>query len=105
MEVAKAKEDLEAFEKAKGDAEAVSTSMLLEKNLEWQLENAEANFTANFHNTKAYANFSNYFASVGQQEVLAALRLEHLELDFASLEVRFSLLDVKDEDEESNPLV
>ncbi|KAL2534607.1 hypothetical protein Adt_07958 [Abeliophyllum distichum] len=44
------------------------------KEVEAKLANAEADFVANFHNTEAYSNFSDYFARVGQQEVLAALR-------------------------------
>ncbi|KAL2474554.1 hypothetical protein Adt_35290 [Abeliophyllum distichum] len=87
-EATKVKKDLEASEKARWDIEAVNTSLLLEnKNVEGQLENDDANFATNFHNTEAYVNFSNYFTSVGQQDVLAAMQPEQPKLDLASLEV------------------
>ncbi|KAL2533269.1 hypothetical protein Adt_06620 [Abeliophyllum distichum] len=49
--------------------------------VEARLTNAEADFVANFHNTEAYTNFADYFARVGHQEVLTALRNDHPEFD------------------------
>ncbi|KAL2519568.1 Uncharacterized protein Adt_15815 [Abeliophyllum distichum] len=59
------------------------------KEAEAKLANAEADFVANFHNTEAYSNFSDYFARVGQQEVLTALRTDHPDFDVKNLETRF----------------
>ncbi|KAL2533381.1 Uncharacterized protein Adt_06732 [Abeliophyllum distichum] len=59
------------------------------KEAEAKLANAEADFVANFHNTEAYSNFSDYFARVGQQEVLTALRTNHPDFDVKNLETRF----------------
>ncbi|KAL2471987.1 Uncharacterized protein Adt_40123 [Abeliophyllum distichum] len=59
------------------------------KEVEVKLANAEADFVANFHNTEAYTNFSDYFSRVGQQEVLSALRKDHPNFNLGSLEARF----------------
>ncbi|KAL2469828.1 Uncharacterized protein Adt_37964 [Abeliophyllum distichum] len=59
------------------------------KEAEAKLANAEADFVANFHNTEAYSNFSDYFARVGQQEVLTALRTDNPDFDVKNLETRF----------------
>ncbi|KAL2467247.1 putative abhydrolase domain-containing protein [Abeliophyllum distichum] len=59
------------------------------KEVEAKLANAEADFVANFHNTEAYSNFSDYFARVGHQEVLTALRNDHPEVNVKDLEARF----------------
>ncbi|KAL2504323.1 putative abhydrolase domain-containing protein [Abeliophyllum distichum] len=59
------------------------------KEVEARLADAEADFVANFHNTEAYTNFADYFARVGHQEVLTALRNDHPEFDVKNLEVRF----------------
>ncbi|KAL2476406.1 Uncharacterized protein Adt_37142 [Abeliophyllum distichum] len=66
---------------------------------EARLANAEADFVANFHNTEAYTNFADYFARVGHQEVLTALRNDHPELDVKNLEVRFPPPDAEGEED------
>ncbi|KAL2467184.1 Uncharacterized protein Adt_43035 [Abeliophyllum distichum] len=66
---------------------------------EGELENVEAEFVANFHNTEAYTNFSDYFARVGQQEVLAVLRNDHPNFDIGTLEARFPPPDVGSEED------
>ncbi|KAL2497585.1 putative abhydrolase domain-containing protein [Abeliophyllum distichum] len=76
VEADRLKESLEAYEKGR-------------KELEVKLENAETEFVANFHNTNAYTDFSDFFAKVGHQEVLAALRFEHPELDISFMEAKF----------------
>ncbi|KAL2518263.1 hypothetical protein Adt_14510 [Abeliophyllum distichum] len=59
--------DLKASTKVRLDAEREYVNLLDEKKmLEKRLAGAETEFTANFYNTKAYANFSAFFASVGQ---------------------------------------
>ncbi|KAL2474565.1 hypothetical protein Adt_35301 [Abeliophyllum distichum] len=56
------------------DAEVASAKLLVEnESLEEKLENTKTEFIANFHNTDAYSNFSNYLASVGQQNFLNAI--------------------------------
>ncbi|KAL2492155.1 Uncharacterized protein Adt_27783 [Abeliophyllum distichum] len=70
---------------AKGKKEAEDGK----EEVEAKLANDEADFVANFHNTEAYSNFSDYFARVGQQEVLAALRTDHPDFDVKILEARF----------------
>ncbi|KAL2476751.1 Uncharacterized protein Adt_37487 [Abeliophyllum distichum] len=67
--------------------------------VEAKLANAEADFVANFHNTEAYSNFSDYFARVGQQEVLAALRTDHPDFDVKILEARFPPPDAEGEED------
>ncbi|KAL2540394.1 putative abhydrolase domain-containing protein [Abeliophyllum distichum] len=77
---------------AKGKKEAEDGKEEVEarlKEVEAKLANAEEDFVANFHNTEAYSNFSDYFARVGQQEVLAALRTDHPDFDVKILEARF----------------
>ncbi|KAL2486694.1 hypothetical protein Adt_31450 [Abeliophyllum distichum] len=69
------------------------------KEVEARLANAEADFVANFHNTEAYTNFADYFARVGQQEVLTALRNDHPEFDVKVLESRFPSPDVEGEED------
>ncbi|KAL2504672.1 Uncharacterized protein Adt_20293 [Abeliophyllum distichum] len=69
------------------------------KEVEVRLVNAEADFVANFHNTEAYTNFADYFARVGQQEVLTALRNDHPEFDVKVLEARFPPPDVEGEED------
>ncbi|KAL2492749.1 putative abhydrolase domain-containing protein [Abeliophyllum distichum] len=75
-ELADAEKGKKEAEDGKGEVEA-------------KLANAEADFVANFHNTEAYSNFADYFARVGQQEVLTALRNDHPEFDVKNLEARF----------------
>ncbi|KAL2531448.1 Uncharacterized protein Adt_04799 [Abeliophyllum distichum] len=89
--------DLESFENGKKDAEAEVARLMGEKKemeaklekVEAKLENAEAEFVVNFLNTEAYTNFSDYFARVGQQEVLIVRRKDHPSFDIGSLEARF----------------
>ncbi|KAL2474483.1 hypothetical protein Adt_35219 [Abeliophyllum distichum] len=69
------------------------------KEVEARLANAEADFVANFHNTEAYTNFADYFARVGHQEVLTALRNDHPEFDVKVLEARFPPPDVGGEED------
>ncbi|KAL2540229.1 hypothetical protein Adt_01207 [Abeliophyllum distichum] len=81
---------LEASEKGRKDAEAEIVRLLdQQKEMKKKMESVEANYVANFHNTEAYTNFSDYFAKVGHQEVLAALRSEHPDFSISSLEVKF----------------
>ncbi|KAL2476182.1 Uncharacterized protein Adt_36918 [Abeliophyllum distichum] len=70
------------------------------KEVEAKLVNAEADFVANFHNTEAYSNFSDYFARVGQQEVLTALRTDHPDFDVKNLEARFPPPDAEGEEDD-----
>ncbi|KAL2512126.1 Uncharacterized protein Adt_17726 [Abeliophyllum distichum] len=70
------------------------------KEVEAKLVNAEADFVANFHNTEAYSNFSDYFARVGQQEVLTALRTDHPNFDVKNLEARFPPPDAEGEEDD-----
>ncbi|KAL2461898.1 hypothetical protein Adt_45318 [Abeliophyllum distichum] len=91
-------EDMLETSLAAAETETDVSRLFYKKNeLEGKLENTEAEFVANFHNIEAYANFFDYFAKVGQQEVLATLRSEYLDLNIASLEARFPLLDVEGE--------
>ncbi|KAL2534011.1 Uncharacterized protein Adt_07362 [Abeliophyllum distichum] len=69
------------------------------KEVEARLATAEADFMANFHNTEAYTNFADYFARVGQQEVLTALRNDHPEFDVKNLELRFPPPDAEGEED------
>ncbi|KAL2470966.1 Uncharacterized protein Adt_39102 [Abeliophyllum distichum] len=87
---------------AKGKKEAEDGKEEVEarlKEVEAKLANAEADFVANFHNTEAYSNFSDYFARVGQQEVLTALRTDHPDFDVKTLETRFPPPDAEGEED------
>ncbi|KAL2497998.1 hypothetical protein Adt_23548 [Abeliophyllum distichum] len=98
---------LESSEKSRKEAESEVAHLMGEKKemeeklgeAEAKLKNAEAEFVANFHNTEAYTNFFDYFARIGQQEVLIVLRNDHPNFDIASLEARFPPLDVEGEDD------
>ncbi|KAL2504905.1 putative abhydrolase domain-containing protein [Abeliophyllum distichum] len=92
-EISGLRKDLELFENGKKEVEAGK------REVEARLANAEADFVANFHNTEVYTNFSNYFARVGQQEVLTALRNDHPDFDVKSLEARFPPPDVEGEED------
>ncbi|KAL2465696.1 hypothetical protein Adt_41547 [Abeliophyllum distichum] len=82
------------------EAEAEITRLLGEKKeMERKLESVEAEYVANFHNTEAYNNFSNYFAKVVHQEVLAVLKSDYPELSLGYLESRFSPPDAEDEED------
>ncbi|KAL2469669.1 Uncharacterized protein Adt_37805 [Abeliophyllum distichum] len=70
--VSSLRKELADAEKAKQEAEDGK------KEVEAKLANAEADFVANFHNTEAYSNFAYYFARVGHQEVMTALRMTTL---------------------------
>ncbi|KAL2498792.1 Uncharacterized protein Adt_24342 [Abeliophyllum distichum] len=92
-EVLSLRKELADAGKAKQEAEEGK------KEVEAKLANAEADFVANFHNTEAYSNFSDYFARVGHQEVLTALRNDHPDVDVKDLEARFPPPDAEgDED-------
>ncbi|KAL2498211.1 hypothetical protein Adt_23761 [Abeliophyllum distichum] len=66
VKIAMLNTNLEASDRRRLDVEATSADLLAEKkSLEENLENAKAEYTANFHNTGAYSNFSNYFTSIG----------------------------------------
>ncbi|KAL2497916.1 hypothetical protein Adt_23466 [Abeliophyllum distichum] len=81
---------LEASEKSRKDAEAEIVRLLdQKKEMEKMIESVEADYVANFHNTEGYTNFFDYFAKMGHQEVLAALRSEHPDSSISSLEARF----------------
>ncbi|KAL2505377.1 Uncharacterized protein Adt_20998 [Abeliophyllum distichum] len=92
-EVLGLRKDLANAEDGRKEAEAGK------REVEAKLANAEANFVANFHNTEAYTNFTDYFARVGQQEVLTALRSDHPDFDVKTLEARFPPPDARSEDE------
>ncbi|KAL2455994.1 hypothetical protein Adt_47003 [Abeliophyllum distichum] len=99
--------DLDSSESIRREAESSVARLLGEKkemeerlgSVEAKLVNAEAEFVANFHNTEAYTNFSDYFARVGQQEVLAALKNDYPNFDMGTLEARFPPPDAGSEDE------
>ncbi|KAL2505850.1 Uncharacterized protein Adt_21471 [Abeliophyllum distichum] len=92
-EISCLRKDLELSENGRKGTEAGK------REVEAKLANAEADFVANFHNTEAYINFFDYFARVDQQEVLIALRNDHLDFDVKSLEARFSPPDVEGEED------
>ncbi|KAL2475142.1 Uncharacterized protein Adt_35878 [Abeliophyllum distichum] len=92
-EIQSLRRDLESSENGKREVEAGR------KEVEAKLANAEAEFVANFHNTEAYTNFSDYFARVDQQEVLTALRKAYPNFDLGPLEARFPPPDVEGEEE------
>ncbi|KAL2504189.1 Uncharacterized protein Adt_19810 [Abeliophyllum distichum] len=87
------REELAKSEKGKKEAEDGK------KEVEARLANAEADFVANFHNTEAYTNFADYFARVGHQEVLTALRNDHPKFNVKNLEVRFPPPDAEGEED------
>ncbi|KAL2519093.1 hypothetical protein Adt_15340 [Abeliophyllum distichum] len=90
LEAQRLRKDLEVSEKGRKEAEAEVARLLGEKKeMEVKLESVEVDFIVNFHNTEAYTNFSDYFARVGHQEVLAVLRVEHPILDLGTLGARF----------------
>ncbi|KAL2517261.1 hypothetical protein Adt_13508 [Abeliophyllum distichum] len=90
LEAQRLREDLEVFKKVRKEAESELARLLGEKKeMEAKLESVEADFIANFHNIEAYTNFSNYFARVGHQKLLAMLRVEHPDLDLRPLQARF----------------
>ncbi|KAL2519564.1 Uncharacterized protein Adt_15811 [Abeliophyllum distichum] len=92
-EISVLRKDLANAEDGKNEAEAGK------REVKARLANAEADFVANFHNTEAYTNFSDYFARVGQQEVLTELRNDHPDFDVKSLEVRFPPPDAGSEED------
>ncbi|KAL2533007.1 hypothetical protein Adt_06358 [Abeliophyllum distichum] len=94
------RENLEVAKKWKKEAEAEVARLLGEKKeMKAKLGNVEAEFVANFHNTEAYTNFSDYSAKVGHQEVLTVLRIDHPSIDLGPLEARFLPPDVEGEEE------
>ncbi|KAL2528956.1 hypothetical protein Fot_21557 [Forsythia ovata] len=79
------------------EAEIVRDFVMVEnEDLVKKLQDKDANLFANFHLTDAYTSFSNYFASVGQQEVITALRSERPDLDLSSLKAKFPPMDIVD---------
>ncbi|KAL2532214.1 hypothetical protein Adt_05565 [Abeliophyllum distichum] len=63
-EITKLKSDIEVSEKARLDIEVMNAILLAKKkSLVKRLENIKAEFIANFHDTEAYFEFSNLFAS------------------------------------------
>ncbi|KAL2511761.1 Uncharacterized protein Adt_17361 [Abeliophyllum distichum] len=92
-EIQSLRKDLESSENGRKEAKAGR------KEVEAKLANAEAEFMVNFHNTEAYTNFFDYFARVGQREVVTALRKDHPSFDLGPLEVRFPPPDVEGEEE------
>ncbi|KAL2498506.1 putative abhydrolase domain-containing protein [Abeliophyllum distichum] len=92
-EISILRKDLANVENGKKETEAGK------REVEVRLANAEADFVENFHNTEAYTNFLDYFARVGQQEVLTALKNDHLDFDIKSLEARFPPPDAGSEDD------
>ncbi|KAL2458320.1 hypothetical protein Fot_55797 [Forsythia ovata] len=65
-EVPRLKSELEECKMEKMEAESLRDSTLAENEyLNKRLQNAEAEFVANFHHTDAYSSFSSYFTSVG----------------------------------------
>ncbi|KAL2461900.1 hypothetical protein Adt_45320 [Abeliophyllum distichum] len=94
------KGSLEASEKGWKEAKAKIARLLCKKKeMERKLESVKVEYMANFHNTKAYTNFSNYFAKVGHHEVLAVLWFEHLDLNIGFLEDRFPQPDAEGEED------
>ncbi|KAL2527056.1 hypothetical protein Adt_12110 [Abeliophyllum distichum] len=98
-EISKLTLGLEISKKGSLEAEVVSAKLLDDKEcLEEKLGNVEVEFVANFHNTDAFSNFSNYFTCIDQHEILSALRSEQPDLDIASLEARFCSIELWEED-------
>ncbi|KAL2494837.1 hypothetical protein Fot_38594 [Forsythia ovata] len=92
----KLKSDLDECLKENVEVEAIRNSVMAEnEDLAKKFEDADANFVANFHLIEEYTSFSNYFASVGQQEVITALRSERPDLDFSFLEAKFPPMDIE----------
>ncbi|KAL2486717.1 hypothetical protein Adt_31473 [Abeliophyllum distichum] len=91
---------LEASEKGRKEVEVEIARLLGEKKeMDRKLESVEAEYDANFHNTEAYTNFSDNFAKIAHQEVLAMLRSEHPNFNIGSLEDRFHPSDVGGEED------
>ncbi|KAL2486859.1 putative abhydrolase domain-containing protein [Abeliophyllum distichum] len=66
LEAQRLRGDLKVSEKGRTEAEVEVARLLGEKKeMEAKLESVEADFIANFHNTEAYTNFSDYFARGG----------------------------------------
>ncbi|KAL2466557.1 hypothetical protein Adt_42408 [Abeliophyllum distichum] len=84
LEAQRLRGDLEVSKKGRTEAEAEVARLLGEKKeMEAKLESVEADFIANFHNTDAYTNFSDYFTRVGHQEPnVSTSTLDPLELGF-----------------------
>ncbi|KAL2504490.1 Uncharacterized protein Adt_20111 [Abeliophyllum distichum] len=100
-EVSSLRQELANAAKGREEAEAGKEEVEARlKEVEAKLANAEADFVANFHNTEAYSNFSDYFARVGQQEVLTALRTDHPDFDVKNLETRFPPPDAEGEEDD-----
>ncbi|KAL2491359.1 Uncharacterized protein Adt_26987 [Abeliophyllum distichum] len=101
LEEAKSREEVvSSLRKELADAEmAKQRAEEGKKEVEAKLANAEVDFVANFHNTEAYSNFSDYFARVGHQEVLTALRNDHPEVNVKDLEARFPPPDAEGEED------
>ncbi|KAL2528854.1 hypothetical protein Fot_21455 [Forsythia ovata] len=103
-EISSLQADLDVSTKVRSDAKGVYVNLLAEKKmLEEKLAGTEAEFTANFHNTEAYALFSAFFASVGHQEMITALRNDFSTLVIASLEVKFPHVELGDDVDASDP--
>ncbi|KAL2497704.1 putative abhydrolase domain-containing protein [Abeliophyllum distichum] len=92
-EISGLRKDLESSKNGRKEVEAGK------REVEAKLANAKAEFMANFHNTEAYTNFSDYFARIGQQEVLTALRNDYPDFDIRSLEARFPPPDLEGEED------
>ncbi|KAL2497028.1 Plus3 domain-containing protein [Abeliophyllum distichum] len=92
-EVSGLRKDLAIAEDGRREVEAGK------REVEAKLASTEADFVANFHNTEAYTNFADYFARVGQQEVLNALRNDHPEFNVKVLDARFPPPDVEGEED------
>ncbi|KAL2494487.1 hypothetical protein Fot_38244 [Forsythia ovata] len=100
-EIFKLKSNLEECLKEKMEVETIRDSIMAKKeDLVKKLQDADANFVANFHLTETYTSFSNYFVSVGQLEVITALRSERPDLDLSSLEAKFPPMDIVDPPDE-----
>ncbi|KAL2474352.1 hypothetical protein Adt_35088 [Abeliophyllum distichum] len=105
-EVQNLRGDLESSENGRKEGEFEVARLMGEKKemeeklgkVEAKLENAEAEFVANFHNTEAYTNFLDYFPRVGQQEVPIVLRKDHPSFDIGPLEARFPPPDAESEE-------
>ncbi|KAL2474599.1 hypothetical protein Adt_35335 [Abeliophyllum distichum] len=79
--------NFEASTMSRSDAEGAYVNLLAEKKmLKEKFAGVDVEFTTNFHNTEAYANFSAFFASGGQQEVITVLCNDFSDLDIAFLE-------------------
>ncbi|KAL2466069.1 Uncharacterized protein Adt_41920 [Abeliophyllum distichum] len=102
-EISTLKADLETSAKSRSDAEGAYVNLLAEKKmLKEKLAGAEAEFTVNFHKTKASANFSAFFASVVKQEVITAFHNNFPNLNVALLEAKFPPLKLGDDADSSN---